>query len=136
MPNQGSLLRQSIDEHYFHAALMAVNELPDDPSFVWTLAHDHRWLGLDVPGSRFGQDNPDNCYRLAAIDPAHAYRIAGKYPESPSCDFSICALAEQPGEGVLANTTAVITRDTIDLGMTTRFRSWLMRLQPRAAATT
>ena len=54
LPKQNALIQQSIEEHYFHAALMAVSETPDDPAFVWTLAHDHQWMGLEVPGSRFG----------------------------------------------------------------------------------
>lgn len=116
LPDQQNLIQQSIDEHYFHAALMAVSETPDDPAFIWTLAHDHRWMGLDVPGSRFGQDNSDNCYRLAAVAPSRRYRVSGRFSARPSCDFSISALSGQPGEGILADTTAVITRNEIDIG--------------------
>ncbi|TAL03192.1 MAG: hypothetical protein EPO08_04815 [Rhodospirillaceae bacterium] len=115
LPDQDHLIGQSVSEHYFHAALMAASEDSTAPSFVWTLAHDHHWMGMHVLGSRFGQDNSDNCYRLASIDPRMRYRIKGQFASGRPCDFSICALPGQPGENILANVVALIDLDDIDL---------------------
>src|SRR3546814_10807238 len=63
--DQEAMIVRSVDEHYFHACLVAVNETPRCPRFVWTIAHDHDWMDLSAPGSRCGQDKTDNIYRLS-----------------------------------------------------------------------
>jgi hypothetical protein len=115
LTNQDALITQSVAEHFFHAALMAASETPHHPRFVWTLAQPHRWLGLDVPGSRFGQDNPDNCYRIAAIDSGWCYEIRGRFFTPRPGDFSICALPGQIGENIAADVVGVISPDSIDV---------------------
>jgi hypothetical protein len=112
---QQGLIQQSVDEHYFHAALMAANETPRSPRIVWTLALPHRWLGLDVPGSRFGQDNTDNVYRVASVDAALRYRITGRFTGPRPCDFSICALPAQVGENIAADVLAIVRAEDIDV---------------------
>lgn len=113
--DQDALIRQSAREHLFHACLMACSETPRRPRFVWTLCHDHRWMGLDVPGSRFGQDNTDNGYRLAYISDGLRYRIRGRFVDAPPVDFSICVVPEQLGENIFANTLAFIGKDGLDI---------------------
>ncbi len=115
LPDQEALIAQSVAEHFYHAALMAASETPHHPRFVWTLAQPHRWLGIDVPGSRFGQDNPDNCYRIAAIDPTWRYEIRGRFFAPRPGDFSICALPGQIGENIAADVVGVISPDSIDV---------------------
>jgi hypothetical protein len=41
----------------------------------------HRLQGRDVPGSRWGLDNPDSVYRVIPISGAERYRIHGRVPE-------------------------------------------------------
>jgi hypothetical protein len=113
--NQQVLMQQSVNEHYFHSSLMAASETPRNPFFVWTIALAHQWLGLDVPGSRFGHDNTDNAYRIAAIDPALRYRLSGRFAGPRPCDFSICALPRQVGENIAADVLALIAIDDIDV---------------------
>jgi len=121
-PGQDALIEQSVDAHHFHAALMAASETPEDPAFIWAIAAPHSWMGMGVPDSRFGQDNPDNCYRLAAIDPARRYRVSGRLPNGDwATDFSLSAAAGQLGENILADTRALITPDMIDLDAAGRF---------------
>src|SRR3977135_578910 len=76
-PNQSDLIRRSVQEHYFHASMMASNESLRDPGFVWSVTNEHRWMGKDIPGNRFGQDNTDNIYRMASVDSGLCYRILG-----------------------------------------------------------
>ena len=121
LAHQEALMQQSVNEHYFHSSLVAASETPKDPFFVWTLALAHQWMGLDVPGSRFGHDNTDNAYRMAAVDPTLRYQLSGRFAGPRPCDFSICALPKQVGEGIAADVVAIITIDAIDVDAEGRF---------------
>jgi hypothetical protein len=115
LPDQAHLIRGAAEELVFHSALMAASETPKYPRFVWTLSPPRQWLGLDVPGSRFGQDNPDNIYRIAAVDPAFRYRISGQFTGPRPCEFSISALPAQIGDGTVGGTVGMISADQIDV---------------------
>lgn len=115
LPDQAHLIRNSADELVFHSALMAVGETPACPRFVWTLSPPRQWMGLDVPGSRFGQDNPDNIYRIATIDPAFQYRISGQFAGRRPCEFSISALPAQIGDGTVGGTVGMVSAGEIDV---------------------
>jgi hypothetical protein len=120
-PDQSELIRTSVQEHYFHASMLASNESPRDPGFAWSVTNAHRWMGRDVPGNRFGQDNTDNIYRMAAVDSRLGYRIVGQLPERPPCDFSICALPAHVGEGILADVLAICKLEDLEIGPDCRF---------------
>ncbi|MFA5495091.1 MAG: hypothetical protein WC247_09960 [Porticoccaceae bacterium] len=115
LAGQDAVIARSAEEHVMHAALIAASETPLSPRFVWTIAMAREWLGLQVPGSRFGQDNPDNVYRFASVDPALSYRISGRFVVAPPTDFSICSLPAQVGEGIAADVRGFIARDTLDV---------------------
>ncbi len=51
---------------------------PDYPRIVRLLQAPGRWFGRDMPGSRWGGDNPDNAYRLAAIAHGARYVVRGQ----------------------------------------------------------
>jgi hypothetical protein len=119
--DQDALIAASVDEHYFHASLMAANENPADPRIVWTLTPRHQWMGLDVPGSRFGQDNTDNVYRYSSIDPAYRYTVTGRFTGQRPADFGVCALPAQMGENTLSPILAIISPDAIDVDADGRF---------------
>jgi hypothetical protein len=115
LPNQDALMQRSVDEHYFHASLMAASETPRRPRFVWTLALPHQWMGLQVPGSRFGQDNTDNVYRVARVDQALTYQISGRFGARRPCDFSLCALPAHTGENIAADVLAILRTEELDI---------------------
>lgn len=119
--NQDALIAQSAAEHCQHAALIAAGETPLSPCFVWTIAMAHQWLGIDMPGSRIGQDNPDNVYRFASVDASQRYILSGQFTDQPPTDFSLCSLPAHVGEGIAANVCGIITRDTIDVDGDGRF---------------
>jgi hypothetical protein len=121
LPDQDTLMRRSVDEHYFHASLISASETPRSPRFVWTLALAHRWMGLRVPGSRFGQDNTDNVYRVASVDQTLTYQISGRFASQRPCDFSICALPAHMGENIAADVLAILRTEDIDIGPDGRF---------------
>ncbi len=118
---QEALIANSVEEHFFHAAMIASNETPRAPRIIWSLALDHQWMGLDVPGSRFGQENPDNAYRLASIDSQYSYRISGRFVAEPPQQFSICALPGQIGDDMIAEVIGFIGRANIDVADDGRF---------------
>ncbi|MBV1688921.1 hypothetical protein KRR38_14885 [Novosphingobium sp. G106] len=113
--DQDELIQQSAREHLFHACLMAASETPLRPRFVWTLCHDHEWMGMKVPGSRFGQDNSDNGYRLAYIDGNRRYNITGRFLDAAPVDWSICVIPAQVGENLFADTLGFIGRESVDV---------------------
>jgi hypothetical protein len=121
LPDQTHLMVNSAEELVFHSALMAASETPACPRFVWTLSPPREWMGLDVPGSRFGQDNPDNIYRIAALDPAYCYRISGQFSGPRPCEFSISALPAQIGDGTVGGTVGMISASEIDIDADGRF---------------
>jgi hypothetical protein len=121
LPDQTHLIQGSAEELVFHSALMAASETPACPRFVWTLSPPRQWMGLDVPGSRFGQDNPDNIYRIAAVDPALRYRISGHFTGPPPCEFSISALPAQIGDGTVGGTVGMISASEIDVDADGRY---------------
>jgi hypothetical protein len=51
---------------------------PAAPRFVRNFMPAYRWRDGYVPDARMGGDNPDNCYRLAGIDPGGRYRVSGR----------------------------------------------------------
>jgi hypothetical protein len=121
LPDQTHLICNAAEELVFHSALMAASETPASPCVVWTLSPPRQWMGLDVPGSRFGQDNPDNIYRIAALDPAFRYRISGQFTGPRPCEFSISALPAQIGDGTVGGTVGMINASQIDVGADGRF---------------
>jgi hypothetical protein len=121
LPDQMHLILGAAEELVFHSALMAASETPACPRFVWTLSPPRQWMGLDVPGSRFGQDNPDNIYRIAAVDPALRYRISGQFTGPRPCEFSISALPAQIGDGTVGGTVGMIAASEIDVDADGRF---------------
>ena len=51
---------------------------PDYPRIVRLLQAPGRWFGRDMPGSRWGGDNPDNAYRLAPVAHGARYELHGQ----------------------------------------------------------
>src|SRR3546814_1828978 len=74
-------------------------------------------MDLSVPGSRFGQDNTDNIYRLSTIDRACTYRITGRFVSQQPSDLSICALPGQIGENFAADVIGFIPAAHIDVAV-------------------
>lgn len=69
------------DEVVFGAIIWSLNTDPERPGVVTISRIPHRLEELDVPGSRWGLDNPDSIYRVIPIDGAERYVIRGKVYE-------------------------------------------------------
>ena len=114
-------LEQNLREIVFSAAICAVTMDPAHPRVCWTINLPHRWFGLDVPGSRHGVDNPDNIYRVIAIDELSHYEVRGRVLPEPGPDVSFTVFSAYPGNGEDSHSLGVLTLDEIDVGTDGRF---------------
>lgn len=72
---------RAFEEVMFSAAIWSLNQDPQRPSVVTITRLPHKLGELDIPGSRWGLDNPDSIYRVIPIDGNERYLIKGKVPE-------------------------------------------------------
>ncbi|MFN8627870.1 MAG: hypothetical protein U0587_18065 [Candidatus Binatia bacterium] len=68
-------------EVMFGAAVWSLNQDPQHPKVVTISRLPHKLGDLDVPGSRWGLDNPDSIYRVIPIDGNRRYLIHGRVAE-------------------------------------------------------
>jgi hypothetical protein len=108
-------LDQNLREIVFSAATCAVSMDPARPRVVWTINLPHRWFGLDVPGSRHGVDNPDNIYRVIALDDVSSYLVRGRVPPDPGPDVSFTVFSAYPGNGEDSHSLGVLTLAEIEV---------------------
>jgi hypothetical protein len=73
-----------VADYCFRSILMAVNSDPNHPKVLRVYSPAGRWLGNDVPASRWGAENPDNAYRIVPVDHAGQYVIQGRRQPVPS----------------------------------------------------
>jgi hypothetical protein len=111
LPDGKAQLEGAVDEAVYGALLVAAND-PAHPRVVWSEAPPHRDGKDQVPGSRYGGDNPDRIYRSIAVDPASHYEIHGQRSATPSIDFSFEAI---PAPSLWGKAKAVIQAKDIDV---------------------
>ena len=73
MSRIGNMLAECSVNYALKAALD-----PNYPRIARVLQAPGRWFGRDMPGSRWGGDNPDNAYRLAPIAHGARYELHGR----------------------------------------------------------
>jgi hypothetical protein len=71
----------AFEEVMFAAIVWSLNQDPLYPRVVTITRLAHRLAGRDVPGSRWGLDNPDSIYRVIPIRGEDRYEIRGRVPE-------------------------------------------------------
>lgn len=81
----------AVAEYAFAAAQSAVSD-PARPALHWRNAYARSHGGLDVPGGRFGTDNPDNAHMFIGLSGDYAYRIDGQLADVPACIFTYSLL--------------------------------------------
>ncbi len=77
LPDTLARLHASLAEVLFMVALEVVDGDPRRPRVVEISAPPHRWFGTDVPGGRWGIDNPDTLYFTIPVEPGSRYVITG-----------------------------------------------------------
>jgi hypothetical protein len=70
----------AFDEVVFGAAIWSLNTDKERPAVITISRLPHKVGDLDIPGSRWGLDNPDTVYRVIPISGDEKYIIRGKVP--------------------------------------------------------
>lgn len=102
-PSARSTLETSVEALAFQAALYAANFDVVDPFILWGTAAPHSWGGIDVPGSGYGLDAPDNTYRHATLDGAGRYRVTGRIVGTGPTQQTFVVYRSIPGVGRTMN---------------------------------
>jgi len=71
----------AFEEVMFGAVIWSLNQDPQRPAVVTITRLAHKVGELEIPGSRWGIDNPDSIYRVIPIDGAERYVIRGRVAE-------------------------------------------------------
>lgn len=80
-PDMRACFAWAFEEVMFAAIVWSLNQDPLYPRVVTITRLAHRLAGRDVPGSRWGLDNPDSVYRVIPISGAERYEIRGRVAE-------------------------------------------------------
>ena len=73
-----SCFEQAFDEVMFGAVIWALNQDPLYPRVITISRVPHTLQGEQIPGSRWGIDNPDSIYRVIPISGSEQYVIRGR----------------------------------------------------------
>jgi hypothetical protein len=93
-----STVARAVNEFAFLAALGAANGDPAHPKIIWAFPPPHTVAGRDVPGSRWGIDNPDHVYRFIPIDGASSYELVLRPTRPLPTQFSVLLYQSFLGE--------------------------------------
>jgi hypothetical protein len=80
-PDMRACFEWAFEEVMFAAIVWSLNQDPLYPRVVTITRLAHRLAGRDVPGSRWGLDNPDSVYRVIPIGGGECYEIRGRVAE-------------------------------------------------------
>lgn len=78
LPSTSHQAHGALQELAFLVALETVNSDPRRPRVVQISMSPHAWFGINVPGGRWGIDNPDTQYFLVPLEASSTYIITGK----------------------------------------------------------
>ena len=73
-----SCFEDAFEEVMFGAVIWALNQDPNFPKVITISRVPHRINDQNIPGSRWGIDNPDSVYRVIPIGSSQSYVIRGK----------------------------------------------------------
>lgn len=89
LPETYAQLRASIQEVVLLVALQVVNGDARRPEVVEISASPHHWGGTDVPGGRWGINNPDTLYFHVPIESGSRYVIHGRRAAHGPIDINV-----------------------------------------------
>lgn len=114
-----------IEQYAVHYALIAANSDVHHPRVTQVYSPAHRWFGMSLPGSQFG-DNPDNSYRIVPLDADARYELSVRRL-NPGLDVTYTLIRGS------ALTHAIATLEERDL-VPSADGSFLLTLDARPAA--
>ncbi len=102
LPSTLKQAHSSIEELAFLVALETIDGDPRRPHVVQVSMPPHTWFGTDVPGGRWGIDNPDTQYFLVPLEASSSYVITGRR-HAPGPIDSNYSFSDLDGWRTLAN---------------------------------
>ena len=81
---QWAMFEEQMIDYCFRGTLMGTNSDPQYPRVLRVYTPHGHWFGRDVPGSKWGGENPDNAYRVMPIEAGAEYEIHGQRQQCPS----------------------------------------------------
>lgn len=111
----------NLEEMAFSAVVSVVAMDVARPGAFWTLNLRHARGDMTVPGSRHGVDNPDNIYRVIAVDDRSSFRIDGQVEGRPGADVSFTLFNHYPGSGADSESQGVMILDQLERDAEGRF---------------
>ena len=94
-------LDHAVDETAFAAMLAIAGSDPMNPRLALYETMPYAVLGEQIPGSRYGFDNPDRAFRHFFVNPAFRYEIRGRRPKGANSTNLVLESCEDkpPGWG-------------------------------------
>jgi hypothetical protein len=89
-----SMFRPYIDSYAFRSIQLAVNSDVNYPRIYRVYTQAATFLGNQVPEARWGQENPDNIYRIIPIGFGGQYAVHGRRDANPPSDVSYTLVAD------------------------------------------
>jgi len=89
LPETYAQIQASIEEVVLLVALQVVNGDARRPKLVEISAGPHNWGGLDVPGGRWGINNPDTLYFAVPVEPGSRYVLHGRRDADRPVDVNL-----------------------------------------------
>ncbi|HWU79739.1 MAG TPA: hypothetical protein VN158_06700, partial [Caulobacter sp.] len=111
----------NLEEMAFSAVVSVVAMDVGRSTPFWTLNLPHERDGLRIPGTRHGVDNPDNVYRVIAVDDVSRFRVDGQVNDRQGADVSFTLFDAYPGSGVDSQSQGVLVLDQLDTDADGRF---------------
>ena len=113
-PETWAMLDAWNDSYCFRSIQMAVNSDAGHPRIMRVYSPAAKWLGNDVPESRWGMENPDNCYRIIPLEAGARYVVRGQVQANPPSHSSYVLVADTDTsvtEGLLEFKDLVVAPD-------------------------
>jgi len=93
-PEVWAMFDDWIASYCFRSILMAVNSDANFPKVLRVYNPAGKWMGNDVPESRWGAENPDNCYRIIPMEYGGRYVVHGQMQDNPPSHSSYVLVAD------------------------------------------
>ena len=93
-PDVLALLPDYIESYAFRSIQLAVNSDANFPKVLRIYSPAAKWMGNDVPESRWGQENADNAYRIIPVEYGGKYVIRGQRQKNPPSHVSYMLVAD------------------------------------------
>ncbi len=87
-PEQLALFQSAMTDYCFKCTLLAINSDANFPKILRVYSPAAKWMGNDVPASKWGADNPDNAYRIIPLASGNRYVVHGQRQPKPPTHVS------------------------------------------------